>query len=115
MPPDPSSTLKMGAEVQPYYPFLEYGGSSDFAACPKPPGYVENPANLDPQACGLDLPLDAFYDYRLSNHTIESLQTAARIGKPFFVMAGFRRPHRVFMVQKHFWDLCMSRYFSFSI
>ena len=93
------------SEVQPYYPFLEYAGSSDFAECPKPPGYIENPANLDPQTCALDIPLDKFYDYRLSDHTINSLNTAKAIGKPFFVMAGFRRPHRVFMVQKRFWDL----------
>ena len=64
-----------------------------------------NRLEIDGQTCALDIPLDRFYDYRLSNHTMDSLKTAKEIGKPFFVMAGFRRPHRVFMVQKQFWDL----------
>jgi arylsulfatase A-like enzyme len=93
------------SEVQPYYPFLEYGGSIDSTPCPLPEGYVENPAKLDPQACALDVPMESFYDYRLANHTIKSLRRAKDIGKPFFVMAGFRRPHRVFRVHKRFWDL----------
>lgn len=53
----------------------------------------------------MDGPLDQFYDYRLSNHTMGSLRLAQKIGKPFFVMAGFRRPHRVFQVARRFWDL----------
>ena len=35
---------------------------------------------------------EEIYDYRLASHTISTLQLAKREGKPFFVMAGFRRP-----------------------
>eukprot|EP01052_Picozoa_sp_SAG31_P069549 SAG31_NODE_28378_length_411_cov_0.657051_2_plen_101_part_01 len=54
------------SETAPYFPFREYSGSIDFSHCPKPPGYIENPAKLDPQACALDIPMDGFYDYRLA-------------------------------------------------
>lgn len=111
------------SDVQPYYPFLEYGGSVDATGCPVPAGYVQNPAKLNPQVCALDVSMEFFYDYRLANHTIKSLHTAKAIGKPFFIMAGmvvllclacrcytyimagFRRPHRVFQVHKKFWDM----------
>ena len=93
------------SEVAPYFPFREYGGSIDTTPCPLPAGYVENPAKLEPQACGLDLPLEQFYDVRLANHTVQTLRLASSIDQPFFVMAGFRRPHRVFRVQKRFWDM----------
>jgi hypothetical protein len=36
-------------DVAPYFPFLEFGGSIDMARCPRPAGYVENAAGLDPQ------------------------------------------------------------------
>jgi hypothetical protein len=36
---------------------------------------------------------------------MQSLALAKRKGNPFFIMAGFRRPHRVFYVHKRFWDL----------
>ena len=44
-------------------------------------------------------------DYRLATHTIATLQLAKREAKPFFVMAGFRRPHRDFLVHQQYWDL----------
>jgi hypothetical protein len=49
--------------------------------------------------------MEGFYDYRLSNHTMQSLRLAKAKGAPFFIMAGFRRPHRVFYVHKRFWDM----------
>ena len=80
------------SSIAPYFPFREYGSSVDFAKCLRPAGYVENAANLDPQACALDIPMEGFYDYRLSNHTMQSLGLAKAKGDPFFIMAGFRRP-----------------------
>lgn len=67
-------------DVQPYYPFWEYKGSSDFAKCP-------NAAS----ACAVNGSMDQLYDYRLANHTIETLHTVSQIDAPWFVMAGFRR------------------------
>jgi hypothetical protein len=35
---------------------------------------------------------EQIYDYRLATHTIATLQLAKKEARPFFVMAGFRRP-----------------------
>ena len=48
---------------------------------------------------------EEIYDYRLATHTIATLQLAKKQSRPFFVMAGFRRPHRDFLVHKQYWDL----------
>ena len=44
-------------------------------------------------------------DYRLATHTIATLQLAKKQDRPFFVMAGFRRPHRDFLVHQQYWDM----------
>ena len=102
------------SSVAKYYPFNEFDGSTDYASCPIPEGFVMNPAKLPIQMCALDVPMDFFYDYRLATHTIETLRLVANITttvdgkkrpKPWFVMAGFRRPHRVFQVHKKYYDL----------
>lgn len=49
--------------------------------------------------------MEQFYDYRLATHTIETLKTVSEIDAPWFVMAGFRRPHRDFFVHQQYWDL----------
>ena len=46
-----------------------------------------------------------FYDYRLAQHTVSTLRTAASIDKPFYVMTGFRRPHRDFRSHARFWAM----------
>ena len=94
LPPDFDRETSWSASVQPYYPFLEFVGSSDFAKCP-------NKAS----ACAVDGSMEQFYDYRLANHTIATLQRAAAMNAPFFIMAGFRRPHRDFFVHRDFWNL----------
>ena len=95
------------SSVAKYYPFNEFGGSTDMARCPIPEGYVQNPAKLNPQVCALDVPMETFYDYRLATHTIQTLRLVANGTNPWFVMAGFRRPHRVFKVcTPYFIPLC---------
>ena len=100
--------------LQPYYPFWEYVGSSDFAYCPIdgvaqkwPEGGALTGQSADSASyCVVNGSIaDEIYDYRLATHTIATLQLAKREGRPFFVMAGFRRPHRDFLVHQQYWDL----------
>jgi iduronate 2-sulfatase len=54
--------------------------------------------------CALDLPLDQFYDYQLANHTITAMQTASALKRPWFIAAGFRRPHVPWRIPLSFWE-----------
>lgn len=94
LPPDWDTRKSWTTEIQPYYPFWEYRHSSDFAECP-------NKAS----ACAINGSLDQIYDYRLASHTIQTIRTVHSLGKPFFVMAGFRRPHRDFLVHSKYWNM----------
>lgn len=94
LPPDWDQRKSWTTEIQPYYPFWEYTTSSDFAVCP-------NHAS----ACAINGSLDQLYDYRLATHTIQTIHTVHSLGKPFFVMAGFRRPHRDFLVHSKYWNM----------
>lgn len=69
--------------------------------------------------CALDEPDDHFYDHGLANATIARLKYAAArqalhgsggeggggSGQPFFIQAGFARPHAPWRVPQRFWDL----------
>eukprot|EP01052_Picozoa_sp_SAG31_P027559 SAG31_NODE_2589_length_5427_cov_3.886449_1_plen_362_part_10 len=100
--------------LQPYYPFWEFVGSSDFAYCPiegvpqhwPEGGFLTGQAGDSASYCVVNGSVsEQIYDYRLATHTIATLQLAKREGKPFFVMAGFRRPHRDFLVHQQYWDM----------
>mmetsp|Transcript_30119 Transcript_30119/g.90213 ORF Transcript_30119/g.90213 Transcript_30119/m.90213 type:complete len:714 (-) Transcript_30119:137-2278(-) len=84
------------SEVQAYFPFLEFSGSHDMATCPIAASTL----------CVIDGDeYSQLYDYRLMNHTIATLQTVAARTAPWYVMAGFRRPHRNWKVHRKYWDL----------
>ena len=58
--------------------------------------------------CALDeneYPYSYHYDNKLANHTVGLLEYVKKKGGPFFIAAGFRRPHVPWMMPKHFWDL----------
>jgi len=100
-------------EIQHYYPFWEYGGSSDFAFCPindtgDPAWPVQHGGGGQKGASTCVMTGDEYediYDMRLANHTIKTIRLAVSLKKPWFVMVGFRRPHRDFKVHKKYWDL----------
>lgn len=52
-----------------------------------------------------DVPDDAYDDGAICNKAIEFLEKAAASGKPFFVAAGFKKPHLPFVAPKKYWDL----------
>ena len=90
----------------------EFVGSSDFAFCPiegaaAPVDHDHGgPGNKGASYCVVNGSIDAeIYDYRLATATIKTLGVAKEENKPFFVMAGFRRPHRDFLVHQQYWDL----------
>jgi hypothetical protein len=55
--------------------------------------------------CRVDEPHDHFYDYGLANATIGRIKFAKGKGVPFFIQAGFARPHAPWRVPADFWDL----------
>jgi iduronate 2-sulfatase len=55
--------------------------------------------------CVVDGDESQLYDYRLMTHTIATIQRVAAMDTPWYVMAGFRRPHRAFQVHQKYWDL----------
>ena len=52
---------------------------------------------------------DEIYDWHLRNQTIQYLQYATNesqaSGRPFYIMAGFRKPHAPWQYPKRMWDL----------
>lgn len=50
-------------------------------------------------------PDDAFYDNELCTLTIAEMEKAKGLGKPFFIAAGLRRPHRLWHVPRWAYDL----------
>ena len=45
------------------------------------------------------------YDWQLANHTISVLKYVKNKGDPWFVAAGFRRPHAPWKFPQRFWDM----------
>lgn len=55
--------------------------------------------------CPQEAPDEEFYDWQLANHTIHSLRYAKTSGRPFFIGAGFRRPHVPWYINKRFVEM----------
>ena len=58
--------------------------------------------------CPLDekeYPDSYHYDWKLANHTLHTLEYVNNKGTPWFIAAGFRRPHVPWMMPKRFWDM----------
>lgn len=52
-----------------------------------------------------DVPDEAYYDGRVASATVKALQELSRQSKPFFLAAGFWKPHTPFNAPKKYWDL----------
>ena len=59
--------------------------------------------------CRVDEPHEHFYDFGLANATVARIKYANSVlkskGTPFFIQAGFARPHAPWRVPADFWDL----------
>lgn len=94
---------KSWSQDQPYFAFKG-------VHCPK----LKNGAGVSGEVTGSDTwcPLDEkeypdsfHYDWKLANHTLETLKFVNKKGNPWFVAAGFRRPHVPWMMPKRYWDM----------
>lgn len=86
---------KSWSQDQPYFPFSP-------TPCPALAGAKSN--------SWCPLPEDKYpdsyhYDWQLANHTINTLKYVKNKGGPWFVAAGFRRPHLPWKFPKRFWDM----------
>ena len=71
--------------------------------CPNSPGNNK----VGCQGCPEDAPDEKFYDWKLANHTIHALRAAKNDAqqRPFFIAAGFRRPHTPWHIAQRFVDM----------
>jgi arylsulfatase A-like enzyme len=58
-----------------------------------------------PRCMCLDLPDAAYFDGRIADLAVKSLQTQATKDQPFFLAVGFWKPHLPFNPPKKYWDL----------
>ena len=64
--------------------------------------------NALPRGAAYESPVaddEAYADGRVAQETIRRLQAAKKRGKPFFIAAGFARPHLPFSAPKKYWDM----------
>ena len=52
-----------------------------------------------------DVDDDAYFDGQIATKTIADLKRMKAMGKPFFLAAGFKKPHLPFCAPKRYWDL----------
>jgi arylsulfatase A-like enzyme len=82
---------------------LHYARHDDDKPMVKPP----LPKNLAkaPRCMCLDVPDEAYFDGRIADLAVKSLQQQAANKKPFFLGVGFWKPHLPFNAPKKYWDL----------
>ena len=79
-------------QEMPYLPFTDEGCKNVKAigghTCPDP-----------------STPDTEYFDYKVTNNSIKAMATAQGLGKKFFVVCGYRRPHIPWHMPKRFFDL----------
>ena len=99
-PPNWDEPLSWSQDI-PYYSFKS-------AECPDEVNEEYHDITKIDTWCPLDegkYPDSFHYDWKLANHTIELLKYVQNKGGPWFVAAGFRRPHVPWMMPKRFYDM----------
>ena len=96
---------KSWSQDQPYFPL-------EGTNCPEPPhsGYdkVSDDVSKIDTWCPLDekkYPDSYHFEYKLANHTIDTLKYVSKKGGPWFVAAGFYKPHVPWVMPQRFWDM----------
>lgn len=88
--------------------------STDGGQLTREEGYFTNQGKFDssgkprPRGAAFEAPDvedEAYADGRIARETIKRLTAAKESGQPFFIAAGFARPHLPFSVPKKYWDL----------
>lgn len=95
---------KSWSQDQPYFPFAP-------TPCPAEEGRHSSDGKIEEKSdAWCPLPEDKYpdsyhYDWQLANHTINTLSYVKKKGGPWFVAAGFRRPHLPWKFPQRFWDM----------
>ncbi len=92
---------KSWSQDKPYFPFAE-------SKCPNDTDRLKGSVAAIATWCPLDeskYPDEYHYDWKLANETIHTLKYVNGINKPWFVAAGFRRPHDPWMMPQRYWDM----------
>lgn len=69
------------------------------------PENIALPNNEQPPFERLEVSDDAYPDGEIANQVIENLERAKAEGTPFFIAAGFSKPHLPFNAPSKYWDL----------
>eukprot|EP00051_Salpingoeca_urceolata_P009679 m.117620 g.117620 ORF g.117620 m.117620 type:complete len:544 (+) comp16405_c0_seq1:48-1679(+) len=85
-----------------HYPYFHFTYGSCSPNKPKEP--CDDASGIDTW-CPQEKDDEEFYDWTLANHTIAVLEHAQKMGKPFYVAAGFAKPHVPWQVPKRIWDM----------
>lgn len=62
-------------------------------------------AKANPSTECLDIPDDAYADGAISKQSVKWIDALSNKDKPFFIAAGFKKPHLAFTAPKKYWDL----------
>ena len=101
---------KSWSQDQSYFPL-------NATKCPKPPGEDEDDSSnstLKDDVSGIDTwcplsekkyPDSYHFEYKLATHTIDTLKYVNKKGGPWFVAAGFYKPHVPWVMPQRFWDM----------
>ena len=87
---------KSWSQDLPYFPFAPTPCPEDTKST-KSDSWCPLPENKYPDSY--------HYDWKLANHTISTLNYVKKKGGPWFVAAGFRRPHAPWKFPQRFWDM----------
>ena len=94
---------KSWSQNRPYFPF-------EGSKCPTEKGLGGEVTGIDTW-CPLDeskYPESYHYDWKLANATINNLRYLKSTNSPWFLAAGFRRPHVPWMMPQTYWDMYSS-------
>mmetsp|Transcript_5125 Transcript_5125/g.15625 ORF Transcript_5125/g.15625 Transcript_5125/m.15625 type:complete len:636 (-) Transcript_5125:95-2002(-) len=89
-PPNDDEPYSWSQDI-PYFPLVHQ-------TCPAP----FSPSQPGCGGCPQQLPDEEFFDWQLANHTIHLMRYAKTTSKPFFIGAGFRRPHTPWFINQRF-------------
>ena len=91
--------------ADPWHPRLEYSGTWRNYALPENRVLDEADDHRGPAFERADVDDDAYFDGQIADRAIAELHRLARYDEPFFLAAGFIKPHLPFNAPSRYWDL----------
>ncbi|MBN1676246.1 MAG: sulfatase [Kiritimatiellae bacterium] len=100
-----TDTAERSWSEAPWHPRSEGGASWRNYQLEQNIRYDTDPQHRGPPYECADVPDTAYYDGRIADRAIADLRRLHETGKPFFLAAGFLKPHLPFNAPKRYWDL----------